>query len=73
MRNFILLNLLFLVVFVAMAVSQVKSWPAWIAFIIAWFAVDGYTCRDLHLGWWQWAALLLTVALVDILVLYLAW
>ena len=72
MMQFLAVNAVFVVIFIAMAAHPVKSLAAWAAFIALWCAADIYFANGIHLKWWQWAGLIGILAVIDLTVIRFA-
>ena len=68
MTMFVIVNLVFVAAFIALAVMS-PPWWVWVAFVAVWIVADYFFAKDIHLAWWHWALLLAALTIIDVGVL----
>ena len=67
--RFILVNVVFVAIFIALAVYGTSLW-GWAAFVAVWCIADYYFAHGVALTWKHWALLLAILTVIDVVVLY---
>lgn len=69
MTLFLIVNGVFIAVFIALAIIQ-PPWWSWVLFVAAWIIIELFVARDLHLAKWHWVLLIAILTAIDVGVLY---
>lgn len=68
MLTFLIINAIFLAIFIWLVVLQ-PGWLVWAIFIAVWCVADVWFAKDIHLKWWHWAGIIALLCVIDLIAL----